>query len=115
MRVSFILYVVLAASVAGCAQGPQVKLSNASAEPLNNVALRFNGGEAVLGVVGPGNTRTVTLSPRGESHLTLVFLDSRDKSHEQLIDIYFEPGYQGTLNVRVGPDLKATWTGNFRP
>lgn len=106
---------VLAFLAVGCSRGPRFTVVNRSAVVLDDVRLEYSGGSAPIGRLSPGETRSVRITPRGESGLQIGFRDPGGVVHEQKVDVYFETGYRGTLEIAIDQDLNVTWSGTLRP
>jgi len=56
------------------------------------VRVEYGGKQHDLGDVGPGRTRRVFVEPRGESHVSLEFIDAQNHPHKAIVIGYMEQG-----------------------
>ena len=98
-----------------CSAGPSATVVNGSGATLTNVRVQCTGGEATLGTLEPGETRSAIMLARGESSAVLVFTDTAGVVHTQELDVYFENGYKGSLTIRIAPDLQVSVENKIRP
>jgi hypothetical protein len=95
--------VLVAASIALVARfgpGVSVVIQNSSAAPISAVHLEFNGGTEQIPLIRPGGSASVTVNPRGESHLELEFTQG-DERRKEVIGVYMEHDYGGTVYLTV--------------
>jgi hypothetical protein len=100
---------------AACGRGPEFAVTNRSIGNVDDVRLEHSGGTEVIGSLTPGETKSIRINPRGESHLKIDFRDAQGSVREQVIDVYFERGYRGKLSLYIEQDLRVTWTGRLEP
>lgn len=77
-------------------RGLMVTVKNVSAEPLMSVVVHVTGSSQTLGNIPPGESKTVDVSPTGESHVEIEHTKGR-----LVVDTYFEAGYQGRITAEI--------------
>jgi hypothetical protein len=77
---------------------PTVTVKNVSDETLHAVVVHVTGAAYDLGDIGAGESRSVRVSPTGESHVEIQHAQGR-----LVVGTYFEGGYRGHINVDVTP------------
>lgn len=92
----FALVIGLGAAFLYANRGLTVTVKNVSAEPLTSVVVHITGSSQALGDIRPGESRTVEVSPTGESHVEIEHAEGR-----LMVDTYFESGYQGSITVEI--------------
>jgi hypothetical protein len=81
--------------------GIHVMLRNDGAVPLHSVVLHATGASYELGDMEPREVADSVIRPSGESHLVIEFADTHGKISRLNAGGYFEPGYQGTIQVSI--------------
>jgi hypothetical protein len=84
-------------------RGLRVTVTNRGPDPLSDVVVHVTGNSYRLGTLGVRGSRTVAVSPRGESGVELEFVGSSGARTRLDADGYFEAGYEGTIEI----DLEA--------
>lgn len=109
--------VACAGTVVACSSGTPVEVRNRSSMTLHDVSVsvsvRGSGFEqSVAATLAPGQARTVSVRPKGDSGLAISFIaDSRRVSHAE--KGYFEGNGFYTVQVIVQPDLSASVEGKL--
>jgi hypothetical protein len=105
--------VACAGTVVACSSGTPVEVRNRSSMTLHDVSVRGSGFEqSVAATLAPGQARTVSVRPKGDSGLAISFIaDSRRVSHAE--NGYFEGNGFYTVQVIVQPDLSASVEGKL--
>jgi hypothetical protein len=78
--------------------GLTVTVKNVSDQALHSVVAHVTGASYKLGDIDPGQTKSVRVSPAGESHVEIEHTDGRF-----IVNTYFESGYRGHIDVDVTP------------
>lgn len=76
-----------------------VTVHNEGPTELRSVVVHVTGRSYYLGDLAVGESKSVTVRPKGESHVELEFLDALGRNQRLLAGGYFEPGYKGTYTV----------------
>lgn len=79
----------------------QVTIRNTGDAPLRSVVLHVTGRSYELGDIAPGTSAEEMVNPTGESHLDVEFSDGNGRTKRLKADVYFEPGYWGTISVSI--------------
>jgi hypothetical protein len=89
---------------AGCRPSGGVALTvhNTGDQPLDSLVAVTTGGRYPLGTLAPGAARTVTVQARGESGVELEH--GQGGRQRLVVQVYFERGYGGTIDVEVTAD-----------
>ncbi len=111
-RLSFVAVTIGVVLETACGQGLRVSVANRTTGQLSGVELVYSGGSVSVGGLASGETRTVAVAPRGESDLTIRFIEATGREHEQKIDVYLETGYRGHLTVTIQSDFRVRSTGD---
>lgn len=109
MRRRLFLAGLLVAAVAAMAaavaavwpRGVQVVVMNRGPAPLADVVVHVTGNSYQLGTLGVGESRTVPVQARGESHVELEFTYRTGERRRLNAGGYFESGYEGTIEVEL--------------
>ncbi len=80
-------------------RGIRVSVKNLGPEPLADVSVCVTGHSYELSGLRVGEVQAVTVKPRGESHVELEVVDSHGKRSRLDAGGYFEPGYQGSIDI----------------
>lgn len=86
----------IAAELSG---GVTFTLTNVGTATLESVTVPVTGKSYSLGDLAPGSSKSIKVNPTGDSHIELVFADSRRLT----IDCYIQPAYRGTITAEVTP------------
>jgi len=78
--------------------GLTVTVRNVSDQRLTGVVVHVTGASYKLGNVEPGKSKSVRVSPTGESHVEIEHLAGR-----LIVNTYLEAGYCGHVDVDVTP------------
>jgi hypothetical protein len=98
--------------------GIAVTIHNESGETLRRVSvkvesIRNRGEKRNLPDVRPGRRLSVNLQPVTESHITLRFVDARDRMHTETILGYAESGYCGKVEAVFLADASTKSNSNL--
>lgn len=96
--------VTAAAALLGVWDSPLVRVNNHSTTELRNVVLSGRGFTETLERLGPGESREVTVRPRGESSVDIAF-DAAGRRVHVKGDTYIEAAGGYRVEMDVAPDL----------
>lgn len=96
-------------------RGVDVTVRNGGPSPLKNVVVQVTGNDHSIGDLAVGESRTVRVEPKGESHVELTFVDQRGQEQRLIVGGYFERGYQGTIEVELEHDVIKRNEHNVEP
>jgi hypothetical protein len=118
MKKIVVLLIILGLVVAGIflndPKGVQVTVVNQGQNPITDVRLTFTGGSHDIGDLPPNEPVQFNLEPSGESSVTVSFSDSLGNSQSRLVDVYVEPGYDGTLLIFIDGDIgEVAWEADI--
>jgi hypothetical protein len=82
-------------------RGVHITVRNTGKTTIRNAIIHVTGNSHSLGDLAPGEARTAKVSPRSESHVEVEFTDLHNRSVRLNAGGYFEPGYQGAIEVEV--------------
>ena len=108
-------FTILAAIVllAGCSRAPVITITNRSATALTNIVVSGSGFSERIDRIAAGAERRLTVHPRGESGLRVVF-----EAGGQYINVddlaYIEASGGYRVAVTVQPDLKVSASSGLR-
>lgn len=93
--------------VTGCSvadhYGAEVFIENVGTTPLTAVEVVVTGATYTVEAIPPGETRSVKVYPEGASSLSLVLTGEAGQTTQLDVDVYFESGYRGRLDIQVTP------------
>ena len=113
MHISRVIGIALVAVLVGCSRAPVVTITNRSAVTLTNVVVFGSGFSNRIESITAGAERRVTVRPRGESSLRIMFdAGSQHIDVDDLAYIEARGGYR--VAVTVQPDLKVSASENVR-
>jgi hypothetical protein len=92
---------------ASAQRGIRITVLNTGQETVRDMTVYVTGASYPLGDLAPSTSRTCKVSPTSESHVELEFADEQRGRIRLNAGGYFEPGYQGTMEIQVR-DGKAT-------
>lgn len=95
--------------------GVCIVVVNEGDHPLCNVEIHFSGGSLRIPKLQPRAKYKAKINPKGESHLTVDFADASGGQHVQPIDVYFESGYQGKVEIKIDGSSNVTWQSVITP
>jgi hypothetical protein len=95
--------------------GVSVCVHNLGPDPLNRLVVHVTGRSYRLGDIAAGDSRSVTVNPTSESHLEIEFVDPSGNQTLLSVDCYLEPGYKGTLDIRVNGNKLARVDDHVSP
>jgi len=105
MMRAYPLMIVPVLLVAGCSvvdnYGAEVFIENVGTVPLTAVEVVVTGAAYTIETIPPGETRSVKVYPNGESSLSLALTDEAGQSTQLDVNVYFESGYRGRLDLKV--------------
>ena len=81
--------------------GVKVIVINDTDVPVQEMRIIFNGGARYVPLVAPGRGVSVRINPVAESHLEAEFTQLPNSSRHEVIDVYLEHDYRGTVLLRV--------------
>ncbi len=101
------------AFLAGCSASTPVTVTNQSSMPINAVEISGSGFSERIGAIGPGESVSRRVQPRGESGLAVSF-----RAGGRLIKVpaqgYFEGGGAYQVHAVVAPDLTVKLSGELK-
>jgi hypothetical protein len=95
-------------------RGLKVSVHNAGSRPLSSMVVEVTGNSYRLGELQPGDTRSVYVRPRSESHVELSFAGHDGQLKRLNAGGYFEPRDTGTIAVDVTADSVRVTEQNVR-
>lgn len=81
-----------------------VSVQNVGLDRIRQLTIIVSGRTYSIGDVPPGDTVSVAVEPRGESHLEVEFVSIDDNVRRLNLGGYFESGYRGSIKVKVNSD-----------
>ncbi len=85
-----------------CSGGVSVVVQNKGPERISDVMVHVTGNSYEIGEMEPGQSRKIRVTPKGESHVEITFLDASHNQHRVVAECYFEERhYQGTIEVDI--------------
>src|SRR5688572_13679738 len=111
--IAVIAFVVLAVPASLLIWTPGVKavVTNTGTTAMRNVRVEVTGRAYAIGDLQPGESRSVRVRPKGESHIVLRYVDPNGATQAVTVDCYFESGYSGSIAADVA-DGKVTRIDN---
>lgn len=110
-RIGIILALVVA--LAACSRSPVITITNRSPVVLTNIVVSGSGFSERIESIAAGAERRVSVRPRGESGLRVVF--DAGSQHIDVDDLaYLESGDGYSVTVTVQSDLKVSASSNLR-
>ena len=107
--VSSLLILSLIGCRPGIISGIEVAIRNNGNGRITNVELLFTGGAVMAAEIPSTQQQTFKVKPKGESHLVLRFTDGKGQKHDALVDVYFESGYKGKINITIDDAGEVKW------
>jgi len=99
----------------GCTRpGVLVTVTNAMTTEITALEVKFKGGTKLFQKLKGGETFTVKVNASNSSHLVILFRDASGNAHSSDIDVYFEPGYKGSIDITILPDGKVIWKDKIK-
>ena len=87
---------------------------NDSPNILKNIDISYTGGSILIDKLEPHTSfSSKRVNPDGESHLILKWVDKDGKENQNIINVYFEPDYRGTIRITIDPDGKVSWDNHI--
>jgi hypothetical protein len=80
--------------------GIEVSIANPGTT-MRSVVLHVTGRSYPVGDILPGKIAVATVQPTSESHLEIELTDAQGQRRRLNADVYFEPGYSGTVSVVI--------------
>ena len=81
-----------------------VKVENVGPERLQAVVVYVTGNSYALGDIPSGMEASVDVEPSSESHVEVEFVNAGGTKKRIKADCYFEPGYKGTVAVKINSE-----------
>ncbi len=89
---------LVSALATACAKGGVTfTVRNAGDSVMAGVVVQVTGKAYPVGDLLPGESKSMTLAPTGESHVEIAQIGNP----KLVVDCYFEPGYEGTIEARL--------------
>lgn len=102
----WILPIAAAIMLLSCSGGARVDVRNASSAQLTDVHVVARGTTVEVGDLGPGETRSIVVCPKGESSLTVRFrADGSERAAPAGTYLECRPSYE--LEIEIRNDLSA--------
>lgn len=101
---ALILIVLSAIGVAAlvASGGVSIVVQNKGPETINHVTVHVTGSSYDIGALKPGQTRKVRVTPKGESHVEIEFMDFSHNQHRVVAECYFDKRhFKGTITVDI--------------
>lgn len=93
----------------------EVAVRNSGTTAITNIELRFTGGTVSTPIVSAGEHKSLRFNPKAESHLIVRFSDASGQTHETAVNVYFESGSKGTIELTIDQEGKVDWKANISP
>ncbi len=91
-------------------RGIVLVIINESNAQVEKISVKYNGGSIELHTLSPKSSEKVPIIPQGETDLTLEYVNPFTKEvQSERIDIYLEPNYIATVEIRFKADGKINW------
>lgn len=106
-RIAIIALCLIIVSTVGVAAlvasgGVSVVVQNKGLEIINNVKVHVTGNSYLIGSLAPGQAQKIRVTPKGESHVVIEFVDTSHNQHRIVAECYFEKRhYKGTITVDI--------------
>ncbi len=106
-RFAIIALCVIIVSTVGVAAlvfsgGVSVVVQNRGLETISNVKVHVTGNSYSIGSLAPGQAQGIRVTPIGESHVEIEFVDTNENLHRVVAECYFEKRhYKGTITVDI--------------
>lgn len=106
-RFAIIALCVIIVSAAGVAAlvasgGVDVVVQNKGLETISDVKVHVTGNSYLIGSLAPGQAQWIRVTPKGESHVEIEFVDTSRNAQRVVADCYFEKRhYKGTITVDI--------------
>jgi uncharacterized lipoprotein YajG len=113
MRLSIVITLAMIIAMTGCSRAPTVTITNKSTNALANVVVSGTGFSERIDNIAAGADQTITVHPRGESGIRVVF-DTGGRHVDSGEQGYFEGGGDYRVAVIVQPDLKVSVSSDLR-
>lgn len=84
--------------------GATVTVANRSGAAIREVVLTYRGGTTQIGNFKDGQSGRVTVHPKGDSGLEIMFLDVTGKQRLKEIDTYIAPNIKSAVDIVIGPE-----------
>ena len=106
-RIAIIALCLIIVSAVGAAVlvasgGVSVVVQNKGLETISNVKVHVTGNSYLIGSLAPGQAQRIRVTPNGESHVEIEFVDTSHNQHRVVAECYFEKRhYKGTITVDI--------------
>ncbi|MBN1435727.1 MAG: hypothetical protein JW936_01515 [Sedimentisphaerales bacterium] len=90
-----------------------VTIINNRPEPINNLLVKYTGGQEQCSRLAPGTEIEFTIEYQGDSHIELECSDEEGITHYYLVDIYLTSSYSGHLDITLENNDTISWNGNI--
>jgi hypothetical protein len=90
----------------GCQSKTNIRVIVKNADPklLDSVVVFVTASSYQLGKIESGDSATVNVFPRGESHVEIEFTSLKNGRRRLVVDSYFETGYTGFVRATINAD-----------
>lgn len=94
--------------------GVVVRIHNIGLSRLSLIKVEYTGGFFEIGRLEPQEMTSRRVNPTSESHLLIKFEDISNRYREQRIDVYFEKGYSGYIDIYIDNEGKVSWRDKIK-
>ncbi|MCC9609583.1 hypothetical protein LOC68_04490 [Blastopirellula sp. JC732] len=101
IAVSILFFLLIGALWVLFSPGIRVTVQNVGTTPMQDVVLHVTGNDYPLGDLPPGATARARVNSTGESGLEIEYVDPNGDLQRLNAGGYFEPGYRGTIRVKI--------------
>ena len=94
--------------------GVMIKIRNNSGKPISDISLYYTGGVKRINTLFNMQSWEGNLNPSGESTLKIELFDNENKKYFSIIDVYFEKGYSGYIDIKIDSTYKVSYKNHIK-
>ena len=95
-------------------RGVYVSVNNNTQSTLKNLTITYLGGVIQIATLEPKMSYGQYINPTHPTDLTLEWFDSSGAKHSNMINVYIEPSFAGSVEITVEPDNRVSVTEKVR-
>ena len=107
---SLLLFIILL--LFGCSGAPTITVYNGSSMTISNISLKGNGFAETIESIKPGSSVSITVHPKGESDLAIIFDTPEGKKGKNDL-AYFEASGGYKINIEINERFEITAKGTI--
>jgi len=95
-------------------KGVLVEIENRNLFPVTDIVLSYTGGYYGIVKLSPNEKHKTYVCPASESHIEIEFTDEKGNKHHEIVSVYFEPNYSGSVQIEISDTGAVNWKNQIK-